>query len=42
MGAEQYDVSAGGQRILAIVPPEQAAPQSLTVVENWTAGLKKK
>jgi hypothetical protein len=38
----RYDVSADGQKILAIVPPEQeGSPKPLTVVLNWTAGLKK-
>ena len=38
-----YDVSADGQRVLAVAPPEQTTitPQPLTVVLNWTAGLKK-
>jgi eukaryotic-like serine/threonine-protein kinase len=36
-----YDVSADGQRFLAIMPNEQAAPEPLTLVQNWTAGLKK-
>jgi WD40 repeat protein len=36
----QYDVSADGQRFLinTIVPEQQSA---ITVVQNWTAGLKK-
>ncbi len=36
----QYDVSADGQRFLVntIVPEEQSA---ITVVQNWTVGLKK-
>ena len=37
----QYDVSADGQRILAIVAPEQPGSEPLTLVQNWTAGLKK-
>ena len=39
----RYDVSADGQRVLAAVPTEQGAttPQPLTVVQNWTAALKK-
>jgi serine/threonine protein kinase len=37
----QYDVSADGQRFLAIVPPEQSNSPSLTLVHNWMAGLKK-
>jgi hypothetical protein len=36
-----YDVSADGQRILAVMPNEQAAPEPLTLVQNWTAALKK-
>jgi serine/threonine protein kinase/Tol biopolymer transport system component len=38
----QYDVSPDGQRFLAILPNEQAAPpEPPTLVLNWTAGLKK-
>jgi Tol biopolymer transport system component len=36
----QYDVSADGQRILAITP-RQNASEPLTIVQNWSAGLKK-
>ena len=36
-----YDVSGDGQQILAIVPQEGLAAAPLTVVQNWTAGLKK-
>jgi Tol biopolymer transport system component len=37
-----YDVAADGQRFLAVVPPEQGTnAEPLTVVQNWTAGLKK-
>ena len=37
-----YDVSSDGQRFLAVLPEERAAaPDPLTVVLNWTAGLKK-
>jgi Tol biopolymer transport system component len=37
-----YDVSADGQRFLAVVPSEQTtAAEPITVVLNWTAGLKK-
>lgn len=35
-----YDVSADGQRFLALLPPEGETGGPLTVVENWTAGLK--
>jgi hypothetical protein len=37
----QYDVSPDGQRILAVMPDEQAASEPLTLVQNWTAALKK-
>jgi len=37
----QYDVSADGQRILAIVAPEQQGAEPLTLVQNWAAALKK-
>jgi eukaryotic-like serine/threonine-protein kinase len=38
-----YDVSPDGQRVLAAVPAEQGTTprQPLTVVQNWTAALKK-
>ena len=36
----QYDVSADGQRFLAIIAGEQAAAEPLTLVQNWTAALK--
>jgi eukaryotic-like serine/threonine-protein kinase len=36
----RYDVSADGQRFL-IVPPALASAEGVTVVQNWTAGLKK-
>jgi hypothetical protein len=39
--AYPYDVSPDGQRFLVITPNEQAAPETLTLVQNWTAGLKK-
>jgi Tol biopolymer transport system component len=37
----RYDVSADGQRFLVITAPEQATSAPITVVLNWTAGLKK-
>jgi Tol biopolymer transport system component len=37
----QYDVSADGQRFLINAAPEQTASSPITVVLNWTAGLKK-
>jgi serine/threonine protein kinase len=37
-----YDVAADGQRVLTVVPAEQSVnADSLTVVLNWTAALKK-
>jgi Tol biopolymer transport system component len=36
----QYDVSADGQRILAVMP-RQNASEPLTIVQNWPAGLRK-
>jgi eukaryotic-like serine/threonine-protein kinase len=41
VGGYPYDVSPDGQRFLAIMPDEQVAPEPLTLVQNWTAGLKK-
>jgi Tol biopolymer transport system component len=35
-----YDVSSDGKRFLLMLPPEGAGPP-LTVILNWTAGLKK-
>jgi hypothetical protein len=35
-----YDVSADGQRFLALVRPEGSEVDTLTVVQNWTATLK--
>ena len=40
-GSYQYDVSADGQRFLINTAPEQATSAPITVVLNWTAGLKK-
>ena len=37
----QYDVTRDGQRFLLNVPIEETAPSPITVVLNWTAGLKK-
>ncbi|HEV2200386.1 MAG TPA: protein kinase [Bryobacteraceae bacterium] len=37
----QYDVSPDGQRFLVMAAPEQNTVQPLTLVQNWTAGLKK-
>jgi hypothetical protein len=37
----EYEVTADGQCFLAAVPSGQPPPEPLTVVLNWTAGLKK-
>jgi hypothetical protein len=37
----QYDVSADGQRVLVVTTPNQSTGQPLTLVQNWTTGLKK-
>jgi Tol biopolymer transport system component/tRNA A-37 threonylcarbamoyl transferase component Bud32 len=39
-GGFQYDVSADGQRVLAVTP-RSSGSEPLTIVQNWTAGLKK-
>jgi Tol biopolymer transport system component len=36
----QYDLSADGQRILAVTPRSNGS-EPLTIVQNWPAGLKK-
>jgi Tol biopolymer transport system component len=36
-----YDVSADGKRFLAAVPPEDAAIEPLSVVQNWSVGVKR-
>jgi serine/threonine protein kinase len=41
IGASLYDVTRDGQRFLLITPGEESSPSPLTVVLNWTAGLKK-
>jgi len=35
-----YDVSAHGQRILALTP-RLNDPEPITIVRNWPAGMKK-
>jgi len=40
-GPVPYDVAPGGQRFLVAMPTEQATPEPLTLVQNWTAALKK-
>jgi hypothetical protein len=37
-----YDVSLDGQRFLVTVPRMQKSSEALTLVQNWTALLKKK
>lgn len=36
-----YDVTSDGQRFLLRLRSREAASQPLTVVQNWTAALKK-
>jgi Tol biopolymer transport system component len=38
---QQYDVARDGQRFLLNVPLEEAPTSPITVVINWTAGLKR-
>jgi Tol biopolymer transport system component len=40
-GRDAYSVSADGQRFLINSAPEQEASAPITVILNWTAGLKK-
>ena len=40
VGATSYDVSADGQRFLTLVPVGGETDTPLTVVQNWTAGIK--
>jgi serine/threonine protein kinase len=42
LNIEDYDVTADGRRFLARLPSQGPSPEMpLTVVENWTAGLRK-
>lgn len=36
-----FDVSADGQRFLLLTSPEQSLSEPLTLIQNWTAVLKK-
>ena len=36
-----YDISADGKRLLVNTPLEEAALQPITLVQNWTARLRK-
>jgi hypothetical protein len=38
---QQYAVSSDGQRFLLNVRPDEASTAPITVLINWTAGLKK-
>ena len=40
-GARFYDVTNNGQRFVMVIPVEESSPSPLTVVLNWTAGVKK-
>jgi hypothetical protein len=39
--ARSYDVTADGQRFLINVPRSQTNASPITVVLNWTAGVKR-
>ncbi|HEY3028155.1 MAG TPA: protein kinase [Pyrinomonadaceae bacterium] len=41
IASSTYDVTRDGQRFLVITAVEESSPSPLTVVLNWTAGLKK-
>ena len=41
LGDYPYDVSADGQRFLVNTLVEETASAAITLVVNWTAGLKK-
>ena len=41
MNGQQYDISADGKRVLINSPIEQTEVAPLTLVQNWTAALKK-
>jgi hypothetical protein len=41
LGASDWDVTSDGQRFLVAVPRGQAAEESITVVLNWSADLKR-
>ena len=41
LSSSAYQVARDGQRILVNTPVEESAPSPLTVVLNWTAGLKR-
>lgn len=36
-----YEVSADGQNFLFAYRPERKSPEPLTLIQNWSAGLKK-
>jgi len=36
-----FDVSADGQRVLIVAPQQRQRGESISVVQNWTAGLKR-
>ena len=38
---DNYDVAADGQRFLALVPPTQALPPPLVLLQNWTQLLNR-
>jgi hypothetical protein len=38
---QQYVVSSDGQRFLMNVSPDEASTAPITVLVNWTVGMKK-
>lgn len=36
-----FDISTDGQRVLTVAPQEQQRSESISVIQNWTAGLKR-
>jgi hypothetical protein len=40
LGARSYTVASNGERFLVNSLPQGSAPESLTLVTNWAAGLK--
>jgi hypothetical protein len=38
----RYDVASDGQRFLAALAAERDSAEPLTLVQNWTSGLRKR
>ncbi|MFT5464561.1 MAG: hypothetical protein ACI8QS_003462, partial [Planctomycetota bacterium] len=39
--ARSYDVSADGQRILAVTTPDASRPRQIEIIPNWTTELER-